>query len=138
VKKKLVIAGSILLALVALAGALAWYYMGKPLYEPGQVASGKDLRASLTPPAQSKDDTGWVVEPGITLHHHAHGTGRKVLVVHGGPGKPIQRPWPGLEALSGEYTFLYYDQRGCGCLRPMIALFNLRNMVETSASAADS
>jgi proline iminopeptidase len=114
VKKKLVIAGSTLLALVALAGGLAWYYMGKPLYEPGKLASGKGLRASLTPPAQSRDGTGWVVEQGITLHHYAHGTGRGVLVVHGGPGKPIQRPWPGLEPLSGEYVFHYYDQRGCG------------------------
>ncbi|MCX6636398.1 MAG: alpha/beta hydrolase [Acidobacteria bacterium] len=126
-KKKLVIAGSTLLVLVALAGALAWYYMGKPLYEPGQLATGKDLRASLTPPAQSRDGTGWMVEQGITLHHYVRGTGRGVLVVHGGPGKPIQRPWPGLEPLSGEYAFLYYDQRGCGLSTRPIDRFSSSN-----------
>ncbi len=70
---------------------------------------------------------GWVVERGVTLHHFAHGTGRGVLVVHGGPGKPIQRPWPGLEPLSGEYSFLYYDQRGCGLSTRPIDRFSSSN-----------
>jgi len=111
-KKILLVVGSVALVLLAVAGALIWYYMAKPLYEPGTIAANGSLRASLVPPAQSGD--GWTVEPGIRLRHFEHGAGRKVLVVHGGPGMPFERPLPGLEPLSARYTFVYYDQRGCG------------------------
>jgi proline iminopeptidase len=31
-----------------------------------------------------------------------------------GPGYPYRQPWTGLEALTADYRFHYYDQRGCG------------------------
>ena len=120
-KKKLVVAASALIVLSVLTGTLVWYYTGKPIYEPGKLSSGKDPQVTLAPPAQLGDPAKWTVEPGITLHHHAQGTGRRVLVIHGGPGLPIHRPLAGLEPLSETYTFLYYHQRGCGLsTRPVV------------------
>jgi proline iminopeptidase len=109
-KKALIIGGLVLLALAVAAAAFTWYFMGRPLYEPGKLS----LSAALAPPPQPGGDGGWLVAPGITLHHFAHGAGRKILVVHGGPGRPFQRPVPGIEPLSDRHTFEYYDQRGCG------------------------
>jgi len=103
-----------LLVLVVVAGVFFWYAMGKPLYEPGMVRAGKNLRAPLTPPEQSGDEHFWNVEQDIQLYHFSEGEGRNVLIVHGGPGYPFARPWPGLEPLTNEYRFHYYDQRGCG------------------------
>ena len=56
----------------------------------------------------------WNVDEGIQLYHFSHGKGKAALVIHGGPGFPYRNPWPGLESLTDEYEFVYYDQRGCG------------------------
>jgi proline iminopeptidase len=37
-----------------------------------------------------------------------------VLIIHSRPGLPFREPMSGLEPLTGEYRFQYYDQRGCG------------------------
>jgi proline iminopeptidase len=113
-KKKILIGILLLLGLVVVAGVLLWYFMGKPLYEPGMVRGGKNLRASLTPPEQTGDADFWKVEEDISLFHFSDGTGKSVLVVHGGPGFPFHSPLPGLRPLSANYKFIYYDQRGCG------------------------
>jgi len=114
VKDILIIVGVGALAVAIIAGAFFWYTSTKPLYEPGMVRSGRNLRASLTPPQQPDDPNVWKVEEDIQLHHFSDGTGPAVLVVHGGPGMPPSSPWPGLSALSEQYTFHYYHQRGCG------------------------
>jgi proline iminopeptidase len=85
-----------------------------PLYQPGQVRLGINLEASLEPPAQTGETGFWQVEPNIRLHYFASGQGTPVLVIHGGPGYPFLKPWGGLEPLTGDYRFYYYDQRGCG------------------------
>jgi proline iminopeptidase len=103
-----------LLVLIVAIGAFFWYTMGKPLYEPGMLRAGQNLRAPLTPPEQSGDEHFWDVEQDIQLYHFSEGKGRNVLIVHGGPGYPFAQPWPGLEPLTNEYRFHYYDQRGCG------------------------
>lgn len=116
-KKLLIIGGAailVVLILVAVVVGYFWYAMGQPLYKPGMVREGKNLRAPPSPPVQSGDADFWSVEEDIRLHHFSAGTGRNVLVVHGGPGAPHREPWPGLEPLTGEYRFHYYDQRGCG------------------------
>jgi len=113
-KKKILVGILMVLGLVIMAGVLLWYMMGKPLYEPGMVRAGKNLRASLTPPKQAGDANFWNVEKDISLFHFSDGTGKSVLVVHGGPGYPIHNPPPGLRLLSAKYKFIYYDQRGCG------------------------
>jgi len=113
-RKVLLIVVLVLLVLIVVAGVFFWYTMGKPLYEPGMVRAGENLRAPLTPPEQAGDERFWDVEQDIQLYHFFEGEGRNVLIVHGGPGYPFAQPWPGLEPLTNEYQFHYYDQRGCG------------------------
>jgi proline iminopeptidase len=90
-----------------------WWMMQQPMYRPGDVRAGRRLTAPLGAPAQAAGDV-WQMEPGISLHHFASGTGRNVLVLHGGPGVPARAAWTGLERLNGRYRFHYFDQRGCG------------------------
>jgi len=113
VKKMLTIAAAIALVVSVAAGAI-WYWMSMPLYKPGMVSAGTNLSAPLAPPPQGNDSSHWLVEKDVRLHHFAVGAGEDVLIVHGGPGKPITDPWPGLNALTDRYRFHYYDQRGCG------------------------
>ncbi len=103
-----------LVVLVAVGGIAVWWLMGQPLYEPGMVRSGKNLRGSLVPPEQTLEGPYWLVEEDVRLFYHVRGAGRPVLVVHGGPGYPIHQPLTALEPLTGRYKFYYYDQRGCG------------------------
>jgi proline iminopeptidase len=119
---------------IAIGVGVFWYLSGQPLYEPGMVRAGKNLRASLTPPQQSTDEQFWKVEDDIQLYHFAHGAGRPVLVIHGGPGLPDMKPWPGLEALANEYQFVYYHQRGSGQSTRPIDTFTSQNYSENLAT----
>jgi proline iminopeptidase len=109
----LVSVAGVVIAAVAIGG-LFWYWMEQPMYTPGMVRGGQNLRAPLAPAKSSADGRFWQVEPDIELYHFTGGSGRNVLVVHGGPGLPYTAPWPGLEPLTQSYRFHYYDQRGCG------------------------
>jgi proline iminopeptidase len=126
-KKVIIILVLALLVLIVVAGVSFWYTMGKPLYEPGMVRAGENLRAPLTPPEQSDDEHFWSVEQDIQLYHFSEGEGRNVLIVHGGPGYPFAQPWPGLEPLTNEHKFHYYDQRGCGQSTRPIDTFSSTN-----------
>lgn len=113
--KKFILIGVLgLLVIAGAAGAWFWYQMGEPMYTPGMLRSGKNPGMPLQPPAQSAQGEYWQVEAGIDLWHFSKGQGRPVLVVHGGPGYPFTEPLEGLEPLTDEYQFHYYDQRGCG------------------------
>ena len=108
---------AVIVALVAIGAGVMWYFMNQPLYQPGMVRQGKNLRAPLAPAAPQTQTAGegfWQVESDIQLHYFAAGQGRPVLIVHGGPGIPYTKPWTGLEPLTDRYRFYYYDQRGCG------------------------
>jgi proline iminopeptidase len=105
---------AIVLFFVVIGVLVFFYFTGKPLYEPGMVRRGEGLRSPLVPPAQSADQSYWQVENDIKLYHFAEGSGSNALIVHGGPGYPIRKPWAGLQPLAGNYKFNYYDQRGCG------------------------
>jgi proline iminopeptidase len=104
--------------------------MNQPLYKPGMVRAGENLRAPLAPPGQPEDEHRWNAEPDIELYHFSAGEGRNVLVVHGGPGYPYTEPWPGLEPLTGDHAFHYYDQRGCGRSTRPIDTFSSNNTYE--------
>jgi proline iminopeptidase len=119
-----------LLALVLLAAAVFWWMSQQPLYRPGMLRDGKNLRAPLAPPAQTGEADYWQVEPDIRLYHFAQGNGRNVLVIHGGPGMPFREPMKGLESLAGEFRFNYYDQRGCGLSTRPIDRFTSQNMYQ--------
>ncbi|MGF1580593.1 MAG: alpha/beta fold hydrolase [Gemmataceae bacterium] len=99
-----------------------WYLnwmMSQPLYTIGDVRARKNLRGPLKPPKQT-DPSHWQVESDIRLSFESYGTGRPVLIVHGGPGVPYGKPWKGLESLQDRFHFYYYHQRGCGAsTRPL-------------------
>lgn len=136
-KRILIIAGAVVLVVLVLVAAVVgyfWYTMGQPLYKPGMVREGKNLRAPLTPSEQTGGENFWIVEEGIQLYHFSAGEGRNVLVVHGGPGYPPTKPWPGLESLIDTYRFHYYDQRGCGQSTRPFDTFSSPNYYENMAT----
>jgi proline iminopeptidase len=103
--------GLIVVAITALA---AWYLLQLPLYRPG-AARAASLAGGGRPLAGPDQPAGdWTTARGSRLHHWASGSGRPVLVVHGGPGQPFRRPLPGLAQAEARFRFHYYDQRGCG------------------------
>jgi proline iminopeptidase len=113
--KWLLIVVPVVLILVVIIGAVGvWYVMGQPLYRPGMVRAGQDLRGPLAPPAQGDDRSRWRVEEDIELHHFSHGAGPPILFVHGGPGFPARGLPAGLADLTTEYEIHFYDQRGSG------------------------
>ncbi len=129
--RKILITGSVLLVLIiAGSGFAVWQMMNQPLYKPGMVSAGENLRAPLVPPPQSGDADFWNVEADVKLFHFSAGKGRNVLVIHGGPGLPYTQPWAGLEPLTDSYKFIYYDQRGCGQSTRPIARFSSTNYYE--------
>lgn len=125
-RKILFIIGAIVLALVVVAGGF-WYMSTQPLYKPGMV---REMSASLMPPAQPAESQKWLVESNIELTHFTVGEGQNVLIIHGGPGMPFLQPMSGLESLTGEFRFHYYDQRGCGESTRPIDRFESQNMYE--------
>jgi proline iminopeptidase len=129
-RKILLISLGVLLLVIGAAGAGVWYISMQPLYQPGMVREGKTLGAPLTPPEQPGNSDTWLVEPGIELAHFAVGDGRNVLVVHGGPGLSFLQPMSGLEPLTSEFRFHYYDQRGCGKSTRPIDRFDSPNVYE--------
>ncbi len=129
--KKVILIAALVLVVVAIAGgAVLWFMMQQPLYEPGMVRAAKNLRAPLAPPSQTADQDFWTVESDIKLYHFGAGTGATVLLVHGGPGYPFAQPLPGLQPLTGQYAFHYYDQRGSGKSSRPITSFSSSNYYE--------
>jgi proline iminopeptidase len=128
------VVGLILLTLLALGGGAMWWFSTQPLYRPGMVRAMQNLRSPLAPPAQTGDPDFWQVEADIRLYHFAQGDGRNVLIIHGGPGLPFRQPLTGLEPLTGEYRFHYYDQRGCGKSTRPFDRFESSNMYANMTS----
>jgi proline iminopeptidase len=128
-KTILIIFGVIVILTLIAIGAF-WYMSKQPLYKPGMVRAGENLSASLEPPAQPKEVDVWRVEADVELAHFSEGSGRNVLVIHGGPGMPFTEPAKGLSLLSGDYQFHYYAQRGCGESTRPIDRFESRNMYQ--------
>lgn len=113
-KKKIILITLILVILVLVIALLFKNYIGKPLYEPGRLQQDAKITKSLIPPAQPDEANFWLVEPDIKLHFFSAGEGRKILMIHGGPGFPTSEPYPALAELTAYFKFYYYDQRGCG------------------------
>jgi len=79
-KRVILILVAVLLLLVIGGGLWFWNAMQQPLYEPGMVREGKNLGASLAPPAQSADKDFWMVGSDIKLFHFAVGTGTNATI----------------------------------------------------------
>ena len=136
---KIILIVIVFLAVFAVfAGFFMWNTMQKPLYEPGMLQDGKNLRAPLAPPEQAGDSDFWQVESDIQLHHFANGNGRNVLIIHGGPGHPYVEAWPGLDPLTDDYQFHYYDQRGAGQSTRPIDTFDSNNFYANAKSLEET
>jgi proline iminopeptidase len=133
-KKKMIILIVSILVVCLAAAAVGGYFLYQsftgPMYQPGMVRAEKDLRAPLDPPAQPDEPGVWLVEPDIRLHYFTAGEGEPVLVLHGGPGYPFLNPWSGLEGLTQDFRFHYYDQRGCGESTRPFDTFTSKNSYE--------
>lgn len=137
--KRWLIFTPLFLAFVATAvGIWFWRMMGEPLYQPGMVRAGYNLRSSLAPPPQPADANPWRVTADISIYHQSFGKGRPVLFVHGGPGFAPNRLPPGLAALSDEFRIHLYHQRGCGRSTKPIDRFEsanyYQNLIELDAA----
>lgn len=111
--KYILIGIGIVILIIGIGVIYMFWQMGQPIYTFGSVSSGENLRSSLSPPEQ-KTPNIWQVEPDISLHYDVYGTGRPVIIVHGGPGIPYPKPWEGFRSLEDRYKFYYYHQRGAG------------------------
>lgn len=127
---KIILIGiGIVAVLIAIAVGFMFWKMGQPIYTFGSVNSAENLRNPLEPPEQS-DTTSWRVESDITLHYVVYGTGRPILIVHGGPGIPYANAWKGLRPLDEKYAFYYYHQRGAGDSTHPIDRFESKNYMK--------
>jgi proline iminopeptidase len=129
-KRKLLIIFSVIVLLIAAGAGGFWWMTQQPLYKQGMVSKEQNLRSPLIPPSQTGNADFWQVESDIQLYHFSKGTGRNVLIIHGGPGMPFREPMLGLEPLTREYRFYYYDQRGCGKSTRPIDHFESQNQYE--------
>jgi proline iminopeptidase len=113
---------ALLVVVAAVAVAVRWM-MQRPLFTPGTVAErAAALGEPLDPPAAAEATPGyWQVTPRIALRHVSVGAGPDVLVVHGGPGLPPQRPWRVADLTADTFRWHFYDQRGTGgSTRPIV------------------
>lgn len=108
----------------------AQYFMSRPLYKPGSISSGAN--ALFNTPILNIDTSTWQVEDNVRLHHFSTGSGKNILVIHGGPGFPIEKPLQGLNPLTNNYRFIYYDQRGCGKSSRPIETFSSTNFYQNT------
>ncbi len=108
-KKKLLWIGGVVVVLGAALAGGAWWFLGRPLYEPGKLSGHPGLE-----PVSYDQEGPWRVAEGIELSHFARGDGRNILYIHGGPGVPPQEPIPAFDRLSDAYRVHYYAQRGTG------------------------
>lgn len=102
------------LVLLVVGYFLVQAMISAPLYNPGMVRAGQNLRGPLAPPKQASDDSYWQVEDDIRLYFTTQGQGRPVLFIHGGPGYPFHGPLAGIDELTKNNKIYFYDQRGCG------------------------
>lgn len=72
------------------------------------------LIISVEANAQWKNVDGLKTLNGTSLYVSVHGSGKYLLVLHGGPGLNHSYFLPHLAALEKDFTVVYYDQRACG------------------------
>lgn len=117
----------VIAAVILTAGGMgAWWFMssGKAAYEPGMISeAARAGRIALDPAGKLEYGVprpdGSVpfrleAEKGIFLEGFARGSGKPVLVLHGGPGYAGDEPWEGLAAFEDRHRFFYWHQRGSG------------------------
>ncbi len=113
-KRKILIITAIVLALLGVGGYFIYQMMMGPMYLPGDLTSKEEYKQFLEANPIKKQNF-FELNDSISLYYEKQGTGKTpVLIIHGGPAIPYEKPWNGLEGLTGDYTFYYYHQRGAG------------------------
>jgi proline iminopeptidase len=132
------------LAILAAAGIALWLRsLGRPMYEPGDLAkSGAAGKRNLKPAGAieygpvRRDGAlpfSLALPDGIRLSGFARGSGKPVLVIHGGPGFPFASPPAGLAPFESSRRFYYWDQRGSGASTRPIDRFASRDFGRNAA-----
>lgn len=112
-KKTMIYVLSVVILLLLVGGIAIYDWMGKGMFEPGSVAARP--ASDFAPPREHpSEDSFWQVTPDVKLFHFSEGSGKDVLVVHGGPGIPPMKSWQ-VAASNGDVArFHFYHQRGAG------------------------
>jgi len=114
-KKKIIILSISVIGLFIIGGYFAYQMMMKPMYLPGDLTTRKLYKQLLETANKPDKENYFTLNDDISLYYEKQGNGKiPVLIIHGGPAIPYEKPWIGLDSLSNNYTFYYYHQRGCG------------------------
>ncbi len=124
----LISAGILLFALLAYYAFNA--FISAPLYRPGDLTTKAEYQHLLQTVTAKDRPNYFDLNDSIALHYFTQGKGKPVLIVHGGPGIPNAEAWSGLDSLSNDYQFYYYDQRGCGQSTRPFDRFTSKNVYE--------
>jgi proline iminopeptidase len=100
-----------LLILISVATASC----NKPVtYQIGKVKERMGVLKNPYPNSINKPGGYWTMRDSCQIHYFIDGEGEAILVIHGGPGEPYKKSWEGLRLINQNYSYVYYDQRGCG------------------------
>ena len=87
----------------------------KPVtYEIGKAKERMGVLKNPYSNSLNKQGGYWTMRDSCQIHYFVDGEGEAILVIHGGPGEPYKKPWEGLRLINQNYSYVYYDQRGCG------------------------
>ncbi|MDW3648823.1 MAG: alpha/beta hydrolase [Bacteroidia bacterium] len=113
-KKLYVTIGAVLLVLAIGAYFFLSAIFSGPLYLTGSLKSEAAYAHLLKEAPDQGKENYFQLNDDISLYYTTQGSGKPVLIVHGGPGIPYDQHWAGLDSLGQEYRYYYYHQRGCG------------------------
>jgi proline iminopeptidase len=134
-KKKLIIIIAAIIGILAIGGYFAYQMMMKPMYLPGDLTQKKEYKQLLETVNKPDKKNCFELNDGISLYYEKQGNGEiPVLIIHGGPAIPYQKPWIGLDSLSNNYTFYYYHQRGSGKSTRPFDKFETTNFYKNSVA----
>lgn len=134
-KKKFIIIIAAILGLLVIGGYFAYQMMMKPMYLPGDLTTKNEYKQLLETVNKPDNEDYFELNNGISLYYEKQGNGETpVLIIHGGPAIPYDKPWFGLDSLSSNYTFYYYHQRGAGKSTRPFNKFETTNFYKNAAA----
>jgi len=114
-KKKILIISVVVLSVLGVGGYFAYQMMMEPMYLPKDLTTKKEYKNLLATVNKVDKENYFELNDGISLFYEKQGFGdTPVLIIHGGPAIPYEKPWNGFDSLLNDYTFYYYHQRGSG------------------------
>lgn len=124
---------TIVVSILGIGGYFAYQMMIGPMYLPGDLTTKEEYHNLLNDVVVKDKENSFELNNGISLYYEKQGVGETpVLIVHGGPAIPYERPWNGLDSLTNDYTFYYYHQRGAGKSTRPFDKFTSNNFYENA------